>query len=68
MEHYSLVPDTLKNIPNWVFWQIEPRDGKPTKVPYCAYHDEHASPDNPDTWAAFEDVCNRAPEYNFGYF
>jgi hypothetical protein len=29
----DLIPLQLKEIPNWVNWTIEERDGKPTKVP-----------------------------------
>ncbi len=28
------LPATLKQIPNWIEWKLEERDGKQTKVPY----------------------------------
>jgi primase-polymerase (primpol)-like protein len=49
------VPEALRQLPQWVLWRYEQRDGaaKPTKVPYtCAGY--KASSTNPRDWSSFE--------------
>lgn len=45
-EHDPLV--TLANVPRWVSWRIEVRNGEETKIPYCAYG--KAKSNDPKTW------------------
>ena len=57
MTSYNAVPCSLKDIPQWVAWKFEIRDGKETKVPYDAKSDSdgvHAKVNEPSTWASFE--------------
>jgi hypothetical protein len=54
---YETVPQELKDLPNWVGWKLETRDGKPTKVPYSRPGVRAAST-NPQDWVNFNDVCN----------
>ena len=61
MSIYSAVPRTLKDIPQWVVWKYETRDGKETKVPYDAKSNGnhfYAKVNDSSTWASF----NRAAE------
>ena len=47
-------PETLKRLPIWYLWRIEPNEkGKPTKIPYSPNYDGKASSTNPNTWATF---------------
>jgi putative DNA primase/helicase len=51
----STIPSELRSIQQWVCWRQEPRDGKPTKVPKCAFPiTENASVSDPMTWATFK--------------
>ena len=36
MNLYNAVPQQLKDLPHWIVWKLEQRDGKDTKVPYDA--------------------------------
>lgn len=57
MSAYSAVPYSLKDVPNWVVWKYETRDGKETKVPFDAKSNgdnAHAKVNDPSTWASFE--------------
>ena len=49
------IPEALKAIKQWVCWRYETRDGKATKVPYCAANPRRrADSTDPATWADFE--------------
>jgi putative DNA primase/helicase len=50
----DLIPQQLKEIPNWVIWTVEERDGKPTKVPLNPKTEGGAQSNNPKTWASFD--------------
>ncbi|GIP60586.1 phage NrS-1 polymerase family protein [Paenibacillus woosongensis] len=54
---FEKIPSELKNIPQWVLWKLEQRrtGAKPTKVPYSSTG-QHASVNDPSTWATFEEV------------
>lgn len=63
MTDYREVPTALKEIPNWVVWKYETRDGKQTKVPYDAKSDgdcTFARVNDSATWAGFERVADVA--------
>lgn len=47
------VPLELKDIPQWVLWNYEVRDGKETKIPYVAGDAKRASSTDPSTWRPF---------------
>jgi len=48
----------MKELPQWVLWRSEKRDGKPTKVPY---HPKgyKASSNKPRTWSPFQAVWSK---------
>lgn len=50
------IPLELKEIPAWVLWKYEIKDGKPTKVPYSPVTKYRAKSDDPSTWGAFDEV------------
>jgi len=49
-------PQTLKQLPLWILWRLEKRDGNETKVPY-RIDGKKASCTNPDDWTDFETAC-----------
>jgi AAA domain len=53
MSEYSAVPQQLKDLPNWVVWREEKRNGKKTKVPYDANTHDFAKTNDSTTWASF---------------
>lgn len=63
-EQYANVPQFLKDLPNWVVWKYETRDGEPTKVPYDVSTGRRAEADNPNTWSTFEQAVEAADVLN----
>ena len=50
-----VIPDTLRNMPNWVLWKHEyAHDGKYDKVPFNALTGKKARVNNPATWTDYE--------------
>jgi putative DNA primase/helicase len=56
------IPAELKDLRQWVVWDLEDRQGKTTKVPYCAKNGDLAKTDDPETWTNFEDAVTRMPK------
>jgi hypothetical protein len=55
----KVVPAPLLDMPNWVVWRRETRQGQETKMPYQANVEEgelRAKSDDPRTWADFCDA------------
>ncbi len=51
----NIIPVEVTEVPQWVLWRYEGRDGKLTKVPYQARTRLYrARTDDPRTWASFE--------------
>jgi primase-polymerase (primpol)-like protein len=50
------VPHALADLPRWVLWRTETRNGKQTKVPKTA-RNTSASSQNPRTWAPFDTIA-----------
>ncbi|RVU62867.1 DNA primase [Bacillus thuringiensis] len=50
--NFNEIPTELKNLPQWVLWRKEERNGKPTKIPYQA-NGEMAQANNRRTWSTF---------------
>ena len=46
----------LAELPQWVRWKYEMRDGKPTKPPFRLDGTRHASSTDPSTWATYDQV------------
>jgi len=58
--NFDLIPSSLKNLPNWVMWQLEDRHdktGKKAKVPYQT-NGKKALTNKPSTWCSFEQALN----------
>lgn len=60
-----MIPPELTELPQWVVWRLEERDGKPTKVPYnSARPSLRASATDPSSWGSYElavEVAERRP-------
>jgi archaellum biogenesis ATPase FlaH len=54
----SQIPQTLSQLPRWILWKLETRDGNQTKVPY-RIDGRKASTTNPNDWTDF-DTAGRA--------
>jgi AAA domain len=57
MYNFSDIPIRLKELPNWVVWKKEKRNGKLTKVPYDAKKPEaglFAKSNDATTWSSFD--------------
>lgn len=50
-----LIPDDLKELPQWVLWKYATRSGKPTKVP-LQISGTLAESNNPATWCSFDEA------------
>jgi primase-polymerase (primpol)-like protein len=65
IEQFSGLPyipalDELKEIPQWVAWRYEQRNGKPTKPPIDPHTGRYANCSNSRTWGTYEDAEKRA--------
>ena len=54
---FTAVPAELKALRQWVLWQEEQRDGKPTKIPYQVNR-RKAQSNHQQTWTDYQTVCN----------
>ena len=52
----SNIPQTLKQLPRWILWRLEIRDGNQTKVPY-RIDGLRASITNTNDWKDFDTAC-----------
>lgn len=51
------IPSDLKRERRWVLWNLEVRNGRPTKVPYVAARPtERASVDDQTSWSSYEEA------------
>ncbi|MGH3147294.1 MAG: DUF3987 domain-containing protein [Rubrobacter sp.] len=46
--------EKLRDLPQWIVWRSEMRDGKPTKIPYSPRTGRRASSTDSDTWGGIE--------------
>lgn len=61
----AAIPETMKQLPNWVAWRYETRKGKVTKVPVNPLTRRRASSTDPTTWSTFEqalELARRVPD------
>lgn len=66
---YDIIPQELKDIPQWVAYKLEAgKDGRITKVPYIAMskYAKRANVAKPDTWSSFANAVNTLTTYK-GY-
>lgn len=52
----EVVPEALRQRPQWVLWKYIERGGKRTKMPIAAETGKAASSTDPSTWTTFEDA------------
>ena len=50
------IPAELRDRSQWALWRLEEREGRQTKIPYCAGGEGRASTTDPSTWASFRDA------------
>jgi len=62
-DKYFNIPTELRDLPRWVGWRIENRDGKPTKVPVNIKTGGRAMSNTPSTWGGFESVLHYIQEH-----
>jgi putative DNA primase/helicase len=53
---FDRIPQELKEIPQWVMWKWETRQGKPSKPPYQIDGKTKASPTNPEHWITYREA------------
>jgi putative DNA primase/helicase len=53
---FAIIPQELKDRPQWVLWAYRRRNGKWTKIPYRP-GDKEAKAGDPSTWSPFEQVA-----------
>lgn len=56
------IPASLRELPRWVCWRYETRNGKPTKVPIRS-DGQPAKSNDPSTWAKFESCLDASRRY-----
>ncbi len=54
----EVIPQALRNLPQWVIWKTEDRNGKSTKGPFNPKTKTLASTTNPRTWSDFNTACH----------
>lgn len=65
MEQQENVAPSPRNYRQWVVWRYEERDGKQTKVPYCAFDGRKASTSDSSTWSTYEQAVAAAKKDNY---
>lgn len=57
-----MIPEELRNLPQWVAWRYEERNGKRTKVPYDpgGWSVGRASSTDPNTWGRYAQAVDMA--------
>jgi len=69
MKQYEKIPKMLKELPQWVNWKAELRDGedKPTKVPYDpkTLGAVRAKTNDSSTWGTFEQASKSMKRHGF---
>lgn len=61
---FEQIPQELKELPNWVCWALETRDGKATKIPYTPETGRRAKANNPKTWTRFKEAAECLVSYD----
>ena len=50
------LPEELQDLPQWVCWKAEERDGRTTKIPYSPQTGRRADSTDASTWASFSEA------------
>lgn len=54
---FGNIPNEMRTFDQWIVWRYEDRDAdKPTKVPYSAKNNRHASVTDPQTWGTYDEA------------
>jgi putative DNA primase/helicase len=68
MNNYDAVPEILKDLPQWIVWKLERRNGKATKLPYDAKKaGVYAKSNDETTWATFDVALDTASNITNDY-
>jgi putative DNA primase/helicase len=59
------IPQEIRDLPQWVCWKVEMRDGKEIKVPKNPTSGRNAFSNNPATWATFNEAFDAAKRFGF---
>lgn len=62
---YLKIPQEIKQTRRWICYKIETRDGKQTKVPYCAINGGYAKSNDPSTWTIFRVAVSGCIKFHF---
>ena len=62
---YLRIPQEMKQTRRWVGYKVELRDGKQTKVPYCAINGDYAKSNDPSTWTIFRVAISGCVKFGF---
>lgn len=60
------IPVELRDVPQWVCWHLETRDGKFAKVPLNPHTGGHAKVSDPRTWGDFDTALDAARRHGWG--
>jgi Virulence-associated protein E-like domain/NrS-1 polymerase HBD domain len=60
------IPNALREIPQWVCWQLQNRDGRNTKVPINPNTGQYASTTDPTTWDTYDVARALATKRKYG--
>jgi putative DNA primase/helicase len=67
LESLLVIPQELRDIPNWVSWRLEhDKYGEETKVPYRPGSNRRASVSDPKTWTTFDAALAQMDERDAG--
>jgi primase-polymerase (primpol)-like protein len=58
-------PKNLGDLPQWVCWRAELREGKATKIPYSPGSGSRARSDDPATWGTLAEAKRSAREGDY---
>lgn len=61
---FNLIPDEMKQYPQWVVWRYTERNGKQTKPLFNANTGALASVTDPTSWTTFDAACAVAGRYD----
>ncbi|MCR4661668.1 MAG: DUF5906 domain-containing protein [Clostridia bacterium] len=62
---YLRIPQEIKQTRRWICYKIEMRDGKQTKVPYCAINGDYAKSNDSSTWTIFRVAISGCVKFGF---
>lgn len=60
MTDSDFIPQKLKDLPHWIAWRLEERDGEKTKLPYDAKTGHFARSNDSSTWSDFKTAFDAA--------